>query len=268
VTNSLNDGTSILDTFQRAEDTEPISRASVEDALRVIRLTQSKYVDPSYRALAVLARERDMAPRIAKRRWYRRPDGISAVLQEAGLIGTEADFAAALKDALAFYAPLRDPKSTENSLSEAQIQSLVEGGLDMSPLTADEATRETLELAGSYALVFANSWTASEAASQLGTTEDAIRSLVGRRELYGFGPDAELLIPRFQFTDSGGVVPGLSEVLQNMPLESLHPVAVWRWFTQVTDEIVEAHPISPISWLAVGGDPERLVEIAKTLLIS
>lgn len=84
------------------------------------------------------------------------------------------------------------------------------------------------------------------------------------RSLYAFAQPESRCFPRWQFTD-GHTLPGLREALSALDAE-LHPLVVDHWFsTPSVDLELENGPVSPVTWLATGGNPKRVVELASDL---
>jgi hypothetical protein len=46
----------------------------------------------------------------------------------------------------------------------------------------------------------------------------------------------------------------------------LHPIAVFRFLSEPSPDLeIEDEPVSPLAWLATGGNPEPVAAIAATL---
>ncbi|MBV5273239.1 MAG: hypothetical protein JZU52_06230 [Lamprocystis purpurea] len=95
------------------------------------------------------------------------------------------------------------------------------------------------------------------------------RSLIGIRRGRGW------LLPRYQFQvqqQDGqpvvrALVPGIEQVVPRLSPE-LHPVALWRWFSSPSSELVledEDAPLSPRDWLIAGRDPAAVARLAAGL---
>jgi hypothetical protein len=94
-------------------------------------------------------------------------------------------------------------------------------------------------------------------------------------------PEEEMAALRrggFQMTATGETESALAQtaaeyavlrekVMPNLPA-SLHPVAVYRWFTSRTPELVSEgleEPLSPLAWLLAGYPPEVPARLAADL---
>ena len=143
---------------------------------------------------------------------------------------------------------------------------LKDGELNISPLEPNERHllyRATAE----YARLLSDSYTVPQVAGLLRVNTSRIRQrLTGtRRTLYGVKLGKAWRIPKFQF-QGRRLVPGVETVLQRIP-RNLHPVAVYRWFTSPSPDLLSAEemPISPLDWLGVGNRPDVVAELAAGL---
>jgi hypothetical protein len=103
------------------------------------------------------------------------------------------------------------------------------------------------------------------AAELLGVDRSRISQRMSDRSLYAFvGPAEERCFPRWQFVGSK-TLPGLKRVLAALDSE-LHPLSVDRWFTTPNVDLeVGGEPVNPITWLATGGSPKVVAELARDL---
>lgn len=104
-----------------------------------------------------------------------------------------------------------------------------------------------------------------ELASALGVDKSRVSQLVSERSVYAFDdPDRRRHFPRWQFVERRPVQ-GLKTVLARLDPE-LHPLTVTHWMTTPhVDLNANGEPASPIEWLATGGSPERVAELASDL---
>jgi len=102
-------------------------------------------------------------------------------------------------------------------------------------------------------------------AELLGVDRSRISQRVAQRSLYAFmGPSGRRLYPRWQFRDHE-TVPGLRTVLEALPAD-LHPLVVRGWFTSAdVDFDLDGDSLSPIDWLATGGDPAVAADLASDI---
>lgn len=113
------------------------------------------------------------------------------------------------------------------------------------------------------AAVIEDALSTAEVASLLGRAEANVRRSRLAGDLYAVNPGdpAGLRFPRWQFTESGGVLPGLRRVLPAFPRE-MHPLAIGRFMQQEADEL---DGMSPIAWLAGGGSVDPVAALVEDL---
>jgi hypothetical protein len=106
---------------------------------------------------------------------------------------------------------------------------------------------------------------ATEVAHDLGVTSARIRQRASERTLYGIRDGDEWRFPGWQFDASGRPIRGLGAVFPVMSRD-LHPIAVFRFLSEPSPDLeIEDEPVSPLAWLATGGNPEPVAAIAATL---
>jgi len=133
----------------------------------------------------------------------------------------------------------------------------------MSPAGAEEPDPAAQTLAKSVALID-SALSVAEAARRLRVDQSRVRQLVSARALYGMKVRGQWHLPSFQFT-RGGAVPGIQEVLRELP-DDLHPVEVLEWFRNPDPDLeINGRLVSPLDWLASGGDPETASVVARDL---
>lgn len=107
-------------------------------------------------------------------------------------------------------------------------------------------------LAVAHAELVAHSDTVASVAKRLGVDTSRVRQRIYAGSLYAFKHRSAWLVPAFQF-QGRLLVPGLGEVVPALP-SGLHPVAVTRWFTTPTrDLLLGVEAVSPVVWLSSGG---------------
>ncbi len=134
-------------------------------------------------------------------------------------------------------------------------------GTDNAPDPVEVAASEFNELRQT-------SYSTQEAAAHLGVTEGRVRQMLTASppSLLGLKRGRAWRLPRYHFSDSGGLVPGVQPVIESVPTE-LHPVAVWRWFVTPCSDLEgdDETPLSPLNWLRTGRDPSLPAQLARDL---
>ncbi len=183
---------------------------------------------------------------------------IAGVLARRGLVTDERDLAHALERALGRY--LTAPGAAP--LPEQQRAVLRAGGLELDAPGAYAAT--AARTAADYAALVATSLSVPEAAVRLGVDGSRVRHRIAAGELWALhGAGRRRLLPALQFTASGGLVPGLAEVLRVLP-EDLHPLEVSGFLTARRAELrLRGRDQSPVEWLTRGGDVAEVVAAAE-----
>jgi hypothetical protein len=166
---------------------------------------------------------------------------------------------------VAAFSGLRVPTvgSPSRQFTEAELAELSHEGVEISdaPTSRPGAAAKT---AAEYAALLATALSVGQTAELLHVDESRVRQRLTQRTLYGVKTGATWRLFRFQFARDGQV-PRIDPVLQVLPM-TLHPVAVYRWFTSpIADLELDGLPTSPVDWLAAGGDPAPVVEIARDL---
>ena len=157
------------------------------------------------------------------------------------------------------------PAGPPQPLTDQEERRLRAGRLEPAPLATGEAHllhRATAE----YARLLTDSYSVEEAAAVLGVNGSRVRQrLTARpRTLFGLKIGKSWRIPKFQF-HGRRLIPGLEAVLPRLPA-SLHPVAVYRWLTSPSpDLVVGDKAISPLDWLRVGNAPDPVARMAASL---
>jgi len=153
-------------------------------------------------------------------------------------------------------------------LSEHDEATLHEAGLLRRP-SAPGRSPAPLLAAVHYAQLLADSLSVKETAAQLGVTVGRVRQRLADASLYGIQSKQGWRLPQFQFGLNGrSLLPGLELVLRAMP-SKLHPLSVEGFFTRPNADLeTEGGPMSVAEWLATGGDPAIVVELARDVLLT
>lgn len=148
-------------------------------------------------------------------------------------------------------------------LTEAEVHVLDE----FSGVTDDRSAVE-VERAATAARIadqYLTAYSTRDVARMLGKDPSRIRHLARDRHLYALPstPGRGLRFPAWQFTDDGPQIAGLDQVLPALR-RGLHPLQVKGFLsTPSTDlSIDDQTSMTPLAWLAAGGDPETVVVLA------
>jgi hypothetical protein len=156
----------------------------------------------------------------------------------------------------------RQPGLEAVEISEHEQQLLREGGFEA---PSADATRASEEGQLEYLALLSDSLSPDEAAKLLRVNSSRVRQRLGERQLFGIKDRGTWRLPRFQFA-GGRLVPGIQLVLPTLP-ETLHPVAVQRWFRipHPDLELDDGTTLTPLEWLGKGHEPNRVAELAALL---
>jgi hypothetical protein len=182
---------------------------------------------------------------------------VLAVLQEHSVAANEAQVARELR-------VLLDPIASTSSITADEAQFLGEFG-GVPKASAEELRGLAARSAARAVLEAAQSLSRSQVAQLLGIDGSRVSHRTRERSLYSYaGAAGRRRYPAWQFRD-GKLLPGLAEVLIAIS-EQAHPVTV-RTFMATRDDALLLHgePVSPIEWLAAGGRPAPVAELAATL---
>jgi hypothetical protein len=187
---------------------------------------------------------------------------LKRALDNAGV--PEREFESVAVVALGQILRRRSGEEPTRLFTDEEARILGEGGLDLSPRRGDEPDVVVRSAAG-FAVMLVQAKTAGEVAHDLGVTSARIRQRASERTLYGIRDGDEWRFPGWQFDDSGRPIRGLAAVFPVMSGD-LHPIAVFRFLSEPsTDLEIDDEPVSPLTWLATGGNPESVAAIAATL---
>lgn len=123
----------------------------------------------------------------------------------------------------------------------------------------DNGTR----LVGAFGDLVARSVVGDAALAELlGVDRSRVSQRLADHSLYAFVAGDERCFPRWQLADAKPLT-GLKLVLRAIDPQ-LHPLAVDHWFTTPNVDLeIDDEPVSPASWLATGGDPQRAATLAS-----
>jgi hypothetical protein len=131
------------------------------------------------------------------------------------------------------------------------------------PNPAESASWRTM--ARSHAIA-GDALSTKDVADALGVSEGRIRQRLHDRSLVGIQEQRTWRVPRFQFTQTGRVLPGLPELLRVVP-EDVPLVVLATFLDRVSPDLVPGDdPVTPRVWLESGGDVANVVELAGSLL--
>jgi hypothetical protein len=134
---------------------------------------------------------------------------------------------------------------------------------DLSPLGEREADPRAAA-AAAYAALLADALSVAEAAAWLGIDASRVRHRLAKHQLLGIRRPRGWLLPAYQFSADGGLLPGVERVAA--ALADAHPVTVARFFATVQpDLVVDRRRLTPRQWLEGGGDPSRVAASARSL---
>ena len=159
--------------------------------------------------------------------------------------------------------PLAEQRAQLTGSEASMLDSLGFPEQDLEELGANERTRIDFDLFMKECL------TLEQAGKLLHLSTGRLRQRLGTRErtLYGFKEGRAWRIPRFQVDRRGRLVRGLDKVIPSIRPDA-HPLAVARWFTSPHQDLVAGRgedPVTPLAWLASGGSPEMLAELAQEI---
>lgn len=199
----------------------------------------------------------------------KRKPAANATVAQLHALGLEVDLTslpAMLEEALREMRHTLYPPDPAADLPVEETAALRRGGFRMTAArgTGGSALAQT---AAEYAALMETSLAAGETAQRLGVDPSRIRQLLAARKLYGLQVKGSWRVPLFQFDSGGRLLPGLEEVVPNLP-RNLHPVAVYRWFTSPNPDLVpegREQGLSPRDWLLAGYSPRVPAALAADL---
>ena len=161
---------------------------------------------------------------------------------------------------------LRRTVGTPNTLLEPEKEALRQGGVRPEDFAR---VRPALNPAATlYRAILDSSFSVEEAARLLRVDASRVRQRLAGRTLYGIKTSDGWRLPRFQFSERGGLVSGIEKVLTHLPID-LHPIEVYSWFTKPNVDLHtrddEEQPLTPLEWLETGHSPDSAAELAAEL---
>lgn len=151
-----------------------------------------------------------------------------------------------------------DIKPPELLTAEHDLLALL--GIDAGVGSSSELshTLATLEL------LLTTSLSLSEAVVASGLEPEELHERLEEGRLLGVWLDGTWRVPAFQLT-STGLLPGLEAVLSKFPRD-LDPIAVYGFLSVPQPRLMQrGRMVAPADWLASGGDPEFVMDLACTL---
>jgi len=157
---------------------------------------------------------------------------------------------------------------SSSELTEGEREALRAGGVDLERPLRTDPLESTIAL---FAAIVSSSLSTSEVAERLAIPPGQVRQMIARRTLYSVKLDERRHVPRFQFRENGPLVTNINRVNPALP-DDLHPVSVYDWYTSPNLDLTlgggdddELIAVSPLQWLASGGDPKLPAMLAKRL---
>jgi len=133
------------------------------------------------------------------------------------------------------------------------------------PGDPDLASHAMAAAVAAAAIHEATSLSSNAVALRLGLKPSTVRRYVQDRKLYSFKANGRALFPSWQFTETRRPLPHLAEVLAALPPGS-HPQTVQGFFTTPQPDLRRAgEAVTPLEWLASGGEPDRVVALASSV---
>jgi hypothetical protein len=187
---------------------------------------------------------------------------LTDVLHRRHLRVTEARFVELVEQALReLGGPVIDEPA--GVFSADQVAALTAVKSDLSPRGSRDADPLAPGVAA-YVAVLADALSVAEVAARLGIDPSRVRHRLAKRQLIGIRQPRGWLLPAYQFGNDGGLLPGIERVA--VVLAGSHPVVVARFLATPAAELtVSRRRLTPREWLEGGGDPSRVVAMARTL---
>lgn len=195
-------------------------------------------------------------------RYYVRMPALTEVLSRNNLRVSEARFLELVEQSLAELGGpgVDDPGA---ALSVDEVAALTAVKADLSARRQREADPRA-SAAAAYAVLLADALTVAEVADRLGIDGSRVRHRLAKHQLIGIRQPRGWLLPAYQFGADRALLPGIERVAAALP--GSHPVVVARFFATPQPELTVAQRrLTPRQWLAGGGDPARVVALARTL---
>ncbi|MBT1665410.1 hypothetical protein [Curtobacterium flaccumfaciens] len=114
-----------------------------------------------------------------------------------------------------------------------------------------------------------SSFSEDEVVQLLGEGRAKVRWLLSVGDLFGFVAGGALRFPAWQFTNDAQspVLPHLSRLVEGF--QDFSPAAIRGFMTtDHEDTRLDGHPVTPVAWLREGKNPQPLIEILDSFLMS
>jgi hypothetical protein len=192
-----------------------------------------------------------------------RSQNIEDLLRDAGL-EVDADlFWDFLRAAFKSVIRSRPATGQGSSLTAAEIAELDKGGMRAKSSLSFYSDARAKTAAHLTALL-TSSLTTADAAKRLGVDASRVRQMLLDRSLLGFKNGNEWRVLDLQFAGDH-LVPNIGAVSRALPAE-LPVVAIANWLTTPEADLERnGEPVSPIVWLAEGGDARPVAALAADL---
>ena len=165
------------------------------------------------------------------------------------------------QDLLAVLSDVADPSAP---LTHGDREFLIKhAGLDREDLTQEAVNAVDIEIAANRSVVAQDvktrSWDTHAVSTQLKMAPANVRRAVREGALFSIktSPGGHHLFPDWQF-HNGRMLPGLNPVISALP-HNYHPREIEEFMTSETDEL---RGMSPVTWLAEGGNVGEVVTLA------
>jgi hypothetical protein len=187
---------------------------------------------------------------------------LNDVLNRSHLRVSEARFVELVEQSLReLGGPVIDDPAGEFSADE--VAALTAVTVDLSRRGPRDADPHAPGVAA-YVALLADALSVGDVAARLGIDPSRVRHRLAKRQLIGIRQPRGWLLPAYQFGSDGRLLPGIERVAAG--LTGSHPVVVARFFaTPSPDLVVSRRRLTPRQWLEGGGDPSRVVAMARTL---
>ena len=151
------------------------------------------------------------------------------------------------------------------ALPEAEV-AFLDAHAGVRPTRRDESQALAATTASVTELV-ARARTVDGAAALAGVHPSRVRHWIGDGTVHAMKIGGRNLLPSWQFGADGRPVAHLGEVLAALPSD-LHPLSLAGFFTAPVPELeIDDRGLSPLEWLASGGDPVTVVALARSLAV-
>lgn len=153
-------------------------------------------------------------------------------------------------------------------IPDAELEALSEAGVRLDGPSSDPSGAAAVARGAAAAQeLLDNALTVADAAEMISLSPARVRQMISHSSLLTVpSKDGSHLIPAWQL-DRGSVLPGLSELAPNA--HALHPLTLARFMTRTNPDLdLDGHPATPAAWLATGGDPSIVADLAEGLRVS